>query len=76
MAPIGKSKKASSRVTASEQESAAAMSESQTAIRRIAIRSNARRSAAARQSNQTQAKAIQGHMRASGQRRQAKRDAR
>lgn len=76
MSPMKKSKKASSRVTDSNQESAAAMSASRTESRRKAIRANAERSAAPRQSNKTQTKAIQGHMRASGQRQQAKRDAR
>lgn len=72
-----KSKKASSRVTAPNQEaSAAAAAESKTASRRKAVRSNAVENVAKRQFQKTQATAIQGHMRASGQRQQAKRDAR
>jgi hypothetical protein len=71
-----KSKKASSRVTAPDQEASAAMAESKTRNRGKAIRSNAMENAAIRKPNKTQARAIQGHMRASGQRRQAKRDAR
>ena len=71
-----KSKKASSRVTAPNQEVSAAAAESQTASRRKAVRSNAVANAAKRQFQKTQATAIQGHLRASGQRQQAKRDAR
>ena len=70
-----KSKKASSRVTAPNQEASAA-AESRTATRRKAVRSSAAENVAKRQFQKTQATAIQGHVRASGQRRQAKRDAR
>jgi|SwirhisoilCB2_FD_contig_51_5376473_length_1257_multi_3_in_0_out_0_1 hypothetical protein len=70
-----RSKKASSRVTAANQESAAAAVESRTASRRKAVRSNAVESVATRQFRTSQATAIQGHVRSSGQRRQAKRDA-
>jgi hypothetical protein len=73
---MNKSKKASSRVTASNQEAAAAAAESKTASRRKAASSNAVENAAKRQFEKSQATAIQGHMRASGQRRQAKRDSR
>jgi len=71
-----KSKKASSRVTAPNQDASAAAAESKTASRLNAVRSNAAENVARRQFQKTQATAIQGHMRASGQRRQAKRDAR
>ena len=71
-----KSAKASSRVTAPDREASAAVAESKTASRRKAVRSNAVENVAGRQLQKTQAAAIQGHLRASGQRRQAKRDAR
>lgn len=71
-----RSKKASSRVTAPNQEASAAAAESKTASRRKAVRSTAAASAARRPFRKSQATAIQGHMRSSGQRRQAKRDAR
>jgi hypothetical protein len=71
-----KSKKASSRVTAPNQEASAAAAESKTASRRKAVRSNAVENVAKRQVQKSQATAIQGHMRASGQRQHAKRDAR
>jgi hypothetical protein len=71
-----KSKKASSRVTAPNQEASAAAAEAKTASRRKAARSSAVENVARRQVQKSQATAIQGHMRASGQRRQAKRDAR
>jgi hypothetical protein len=71
-----KSKKASSRVTAPNQEASAAAAASKTASRRKAVRSNAVENVAKRQFQKSQATAIQGHMQASGQRRQAKRDAR
>jgi hypothetical protein len=71
-----KSKKASARVTEPTQAASAAAAESKTASRRKAVRSNAAENVAKRQFQKTQATAIQGHMRASGQRRQAKRDAR
>jgi hypothetical protein len=71
-----KSKKASPRVTAPNQEAAAAAAASKKASRRKAVKSNAVENAAKRQFQRGQATAIQGHMRASGQRRQAKRDAR
>jgi hypothetical protein len=71
-----KSKKASRRVTAPAQEAGASAAASKTASRRKAVRSNATENTAKRQVEKTQATAIRGHMRASGQRRQAKRDAR
>ncbi|MGH2400175.1 MAG: hypothetical protein ACRDF6_10050, partial [bacterium] len=71
-----KSKKASSRVTAPNQEASAASAESKTASRGKAIRSNAVENAAKVLQQKSHATAIQGHMRASGQRQQAKRDAR
>jgi hypothetical protein len=71
-----KSKKASSRVTAPGQEASAAAAESKTASRRKAVTSNAVENVAKRQFQKSQATAIQGHIRASGQRQQAKRDAR
>jgi hypothetical protein len=71
-----KSKKASSRVTALNQESAAASKASESAIRGKAMGSAAVENAAKRQFQKTQGKAIQGHIQARGQRQQAKRDAR
>ena len=70
------SKKASSRVTALNQESAAASEASKSAIRGRAIGSRAVKNAAKRQFQKTRGKAIQGHIQARGQRQQAKRDAR
>src|SRR5712691_2446895 len=71
-----KSKKASARVTAPNQEASAAAAEAKTASRRKAASASAVENVARRQFQKSQATAIQGHMRASGQRRQAKRDAR
>ena len=71
-----RSKKASARLTEPNQEAAAAAAESRTASRGKAAGSSAAGSASRRQAQKSQATAIQGHMQASGQRRQAKRDAR
>ena len=71
-----KSKKASSRVTAPNQESAAAAEASKSASRGRAIGSSAAANAAKRQFQKTQGKAIQGHIQERGQRQQAKREAR
>jgi hypothetical protein len=71
-----KSKKASARVTAPNQEASAAAAAAKTASRRKAARSSAVDSVARRQNQKTQSTAVQGHTRASGQRRQAKRDSR
>jgi hypothetical protein len=71
-----KSKKASARVTASKQDASSAAARSRTASQRKAIRANAVENAAKRQFQTGRATAIQGHMRSSGQRRQAKRDSR
>jgi hypothetical protein len=71
-----KSKKASARVTAPNQEASAAAAEAKTASRRKAARSSAVENVARRQIQKTQAAATQGHTRARGQRQQAKRDAR
>jgi hypothetical protein len=70
-----KSKKASSRVTAPNQKRP---SRPQPPRRPLgeAARSNAVENVAKRQFQKSQAPAIQGHMQVSGQRRQAKRDAR
>jgi hypothetical protein len=73
---MGKSKKASSRVTAPTRESAAAGQASKGATRGKAIAAQAVENAARRQFQKTPGKAIQGHIRARGQRQQAKRDAR
>ena len=73
---MNSTKRASSRLTASNQQASAAAAESKTASRRKAVRSNAVDNVAKRQFQKSQATAIQGHMRSSGQRRQAKRDAR
>lgn len=73
---MNKSKKASARVTASKQEASAAAARSRTASQRKAVRSHAVENTAKRQFQKNRATAIQGHMRASGQRRQARRDSR
>ncbi len=70
------SKKASVRLTAPNQEAAATAALSRTASRGKAIGSSALANAAKRQIQKGQATGAQGHMRSSGQRRQAKRDAR
>lgn len=75
-AEMNKSKKASARATASKQEASAAAAQSKTASQRKAVRSNAMENTAKRQFQKSRATAIQGHMRSSGQRRQAKRDSR
>lgn len=71
-----KSKKALARVAAPNQAASAASAASKAASRRKAVKSNAVENVAKRQFQKSQATAIQGHMQASGQRRQAKRDAR
>jgi hypothetical protein len=73
---LKKSKKASARVTAPNEEASAAAAEAKTASRRKAARSSAVENVARRQFQKTQAAATQGHTRARGQRQQAKRDAR
>jgi hypothetical protein len=70
------SKKASARLASPNQEASAAAAESRTASRGKAAGSSSAANAAKRQFQKGQAAAIQGHMRSSGQRRQAKRDAR
>jgi hypothetical protein len=71
-----KSKKASSRVTSANREAAAAAGAASRSTKRRAIGSAAVGNVARRQFEKTSARAIQAHMRASGQRRQAKRDSR
>jgi hypothetical protein len=71
-----KSKKASARVTSADHESAAAAGAARTSTKRKAIGKAAVENVARRQIQKTAAKAIQGHMRASGQRQQARRDSR
>ena len=71
-----KSKKASSRVTSGNQETAAAAGAASRSTKRKAIGSAAVENVARRQFEKTSARAIQAHTRASGQRRQAKRDSR
>ena len=73
---MGKSAKASARVTAAGREATAADQESRHAARGKAIGSGAIDNAARRQFQKTQATAIQAHVRARGQRQQAKRDSR
>jgi hypothetical protein len=73
---MNKSKKASARVTASKQEASAATAQSRTASQRKAVRSHAVENTAKRQFQKNRATAIQGHIRSSGQRRQARRDSR
>lgn len=70
------SRKASARLTAPNQAAAAAAATSRTASRGKAAGSSAVANAARRQFQKSEATAIQGHMRSSGQRKQAKRDAR
>ena len=70
------SKKASARFTTPEQQAAAEAAESRTASRGKAVGSSAVENAARRQIQKSQATTAQGPMRSSGQRRQAKRDAR
>lgn len=73
---MGKSTKASSRVTAPDQAAAAGAQESRNTTRGKAIGSGAVDNAARRQFQKTQAAAVHGHVQARGQRQQAKRDAR
>jgi hypothetical protein len=71
---MGKSAKASSRVTAANQEATAGAQESRNAIRGKAIASGAIANVARRQFQKSQAAAVQAHVRARGQRQQARRD--
>ena len=73
---MGKSAKASARVTSAGREATAASQESRSSTRAKAIGSAAVDNAARRQFQKTQAAAVQAHVRARGQRQQAKRDAR
>lgn len=73
---MSKSKKASSRVTAPDRAAAASGEKSKGTARGRAIGFAAVENAARRQFQKTPGKAIQGHIQARGQRRQAKRDAR
>jgi len=73
---MGKSAKASSRVTAPNQDAAAVARESKNATRGKAIGSGAIDNAARRQFQKTQAASVHAHVQARGQRQQAKRDAR
>ena len=71
-----KSKKASARVTAANQETAAATAAASRSTKRKAIGSAAVENVAKRQFEKTASKKIQAHTRASGQRQQARRDSR
>jgi hypothetical protein len=71
-----KSKKASSRVTSPSQETAAAAGAASRSTKRKAIGSAAVENVAKRQFEKTVSRAIQAHTRASGQKRQARRDSR
>jgi hypothetical protein len=71
-----RSTKASARVTAAGQEAAAGSRQAKATIRGKAIGSGAVENAARRQFEKTRGKAIQAHMRAQGQRQQARRDSR
>ena len=71
-----KSAKASSRVTAASREATAAAAESRNTTRGKAIGSSSVENVARRQFQKTQATAVQAHVRARGQRQQARRDAR
>jgi hypothetical protein len=70
------SKKASARRTKPDQEAAARAALSRTASRGKAAGSSAIANAARRQFQKSEATAIQGHARSSGQRKQARRDSR
>jgi len=71
-----KSKKASARVTASNQATGAAGKASSRFTKRKAIGSAAIENVAKRQFEKTASRTIQAHTRASGQRQQARRDSR
>ncbi len=71
-----RSKKASSRVTSANQETAAAAGAARRSTKRQAIGSSAVENVARRQFEKTAASAIHSHTRASGQRQQARRDSR
>ena len=71
-----KSKKASSRVTSANQQTAAAAEAASRSTKGKAIGSAAIANIAKRQFEKTAAKAIQAHTRASGKRQQARRDSR
>jgi len=71
-----KSAKASARVTTPGREAASVARESRTATRSKAIGSAAVDNVARRHFQNTQAAAVQAHVRARGERQQAKRDAR
>ena len=71
-----KSKKASSRVTSPNQATSAAAAAARRSTKRSAIGNAAVENVAKRQFEKTASKAIQAHTRASGQRRQARRDSR
>ena len=71
-----KSKKASSRVTSANQETAAAAGAASRSTKRKAIGGAAVEKVAKRQFEKTASRAIQAHTRASGQRQQARRDSR
>jgi hypothetical protein len=71
-----KSKKASARVTSANQETAAAAGAASRSTKRKAIGSAAVENVAKRQSEKTASRAIQAHARASGQKKQARRDSR
>jgi hypothetical protein len=70
------SRKASARRTKPEQAAAARAAQSRTASRAKAAGSSAIANAARRQFQKSEATAIQGHVRSSGQRKQARRDSR
>jgi hypothetical protein len=71
-----KSAKASSRVTAASREASAAAAASRSTARGKAIGAGSVENVARRQFQKTSATAVQGHVRARGQRQQARRDAR
>ena len=71
-----KSKKASSRVTSANQETAATARAARRSTKRKVIGNAAIENVARRQFQKTASRAIQAHTRASGQRQQARRDSR
>ena len=73
---MAKSKKASARVTEASREQAAAADVAKSVTRGAAMKTSAAKQTAGKQFDKTRAKAIQGHVQARGQRRQAKRDSR
>jgi len=73
---MAKSKKASARVTSATREQAAAADAAKSVVRGTAMKAGAAKQTAGKQFDKTRSRAIQAHVQARGQRRQAKRDSR